>query len=299
MRCIPPRTRYSSRMLLPGSPNRFRLLFVCLAAGLLLSACGDDDTPPTTDAGLPPSDAGQPMDAGPELSYLFGPCTANEQCPGEDGICRRGAEGYAQGQCTRPCSDRTPCDDGVYHHCVVGEDGQGFCAQRCLNGADCGRSSYTCVGELPPSGGVCQTRCQVGECGEGAECNPWSGACGPVGSAPTTGGVAGEPCADPSECRSGICAGGWPGGYCVGSCRLPAGFNSSTFWAEDELPRGTCADPTDVCLPEESTARGDLGNCFRGCTDDTECRSGYTCFRTFNLQSGPRTFSRGFCRPVQ
>jgi len=269
---------------------------------LLLAACGDDASP--VDAGaIPEVDGGAP-DAGSAPSYLFGPCVSDAQCPGADGVCRGPEEGYPQGYCTRPCEDRTPCDDGVvYHHCVQGEDGESWCEQRCLNGADCGRSPYTCVGELPPSGGVCVAYCSEGDCGAGAECNPWSGQCGRAGSRPETGGVTGDPCAGAEDCRSGVClteeTNGWPGGTCVGVCLLPAGFNTNNIWAEDALPRATCPDEDSVCFPEGSAqARGDPGLCLPACESADDCRSGYTCRLSFEISSGVRTFARSFCVPA-
>src|SRR5690606_5864553 len=107
--------------------------------------------------------------AGPPLmpSELFGPCQEDWQCPGEGAICRRATDGWPGGYCTVPCEDRTPCDfNGVYHHCVTraGET-QSYCERRCLNGIDCGRTAYTCAGELPPSGGLC-----IGVCASDDEC---------------------------------------------------------------------------------------------------------------------------------
>jgi len=275
-----------------------------------LTACGDDDAPVTPDAGSP--DLGVP-DLGPPRSYLFGPCVTDAQCPGVGAVCRRASTGYPGGTCTAPCVDRTQCDDGItYHHCLQQPDGESFlCEQRCLNGIDCGRGGYTCEGDFPPSGGRCIGLCtQDANCGEGAECNTLSARCVPTGTVPTSGGSYGEPCADNAGCRTGICSReesntgaptGNNGGYCLGYCQLPPGYNSSDLFAGDTLPSGTCTGDA-VCFPAINTqADGDLGACFDGCVQDSDCREddGYFCFRTFPLSSGDaHTFTNGICYPI-
>jgi len=255
------------------------------------------------DAG--PGDAGD----GLEMSDLFEACQADWQCPGEGAVCRSAIEGYPGGYCTVPCSDRTPCDTfGVYHHCATrqGED-QAYCERRCLNGLDCGRDGYTCVGELPPSGGFCIGVCQNDEqCGGTSVCDPYSAQCAET---PTeTGAITGEPCADNDACRSGQCIAeeseggnptGWIAGYCVSNCILPLGYNNSDFFAGDALPNGGC--PGDaICWPADtaSTAQRDLGRCFDQCTADGDCREGYTCLQEIGLGGGgTSTYSNGLCVP--
>lgn len=268
---------------------------------LALAACGS--SPATPDAGavdarvLPPSE-------------LFGPCEEDSQCPGEGAICRQDDDGYPRGYCTVPCDDRTPCDAfGSYHHCVQleGQD-RSYCEQRCLNGLDCGRSGYTCVGELPPSGGVCTGVCfDDAHCSEGWECERYSGRCYPAGMAPTTGAVTGEGCDADAACRSGRCVeevgeGGAPsgflGGMCVSSCVLPTGWNSNTLYEGSVLPPGSCAGNA-VCFPTGSLTEGDLGTCFPACTSDGDCRPGLECRKQFGTASGaPATFENGVCLPI-
>ena len=275
--------------------------FASVSLLLTLVACGS----PSGDA-----DAGS-LDAHVlPPSELFGPCEEDSQCPGEGAICRRDDDGYPRGYCTLPCDDRTPCDAfGSYHHCtqLEGQD-RSYCEQRCLNGIDCGRTSYTCVGELPPSGGVCLGVCfDDAHCSEGYECERYSGRCYPAGTAPTTGAETGAPCDDDDACRSGICAtplgeGGVPTGYvqgmCVGRCLMPAGWNSNTLYDGDVLPPGTCPGNT-VCFPAGNTlSEGDLGNCLPSCTGDSDCRPGYQCANAFQLTMGPVSFDNGVCRPI-
>lgn len=254
------------------------------------------------DGGSRPSDAGTDAD-GLAISDLFGDCEEDWQCPGEGAICRTAAEGYPGGFCTNACDDRTPCDArSVYHHCVTLQDeDQSYCARRCLNGLDCGRTGYTCV--EPDDGGICIAVCSDDEdCGAGTVCDPYTALC--AAAASTAGAVTGEPCADSDGCRSGQCIGeenaggqptGWVGGYCVGNCVLPLGYNNSTVFDGDTLPAGGC--PGDaICLPADfgHGAQFDLGRCYDQCATDTDCsREGYVCL----TQLGDFSFTNGLCVP--
>lgn len=279
---------------------RVTATLLCLAWASIAWAC---------DGGSPPLDAGAQSDAGAPLpaSELFGPCQQDGQCPGEGAVCRRASEGWPGGYCTVPCEDRTPCDyRGVYHHCATrsGET-QAYCERRCLNGIDCGREGYSCEGELPPSGGVCIAVCSSdAQCGAGTTCNRFSGQCV---TTPPVGAVTGEGCARAEDCQSGRCVGeldaagvpsGWVGGYCVGNCVLPPGYNTSEFFSGSELPSGSCAGDA-VCLPNESYARGDLGTCYDQCRSADDCRAGYTCLQRIQLSQDRASFyENGLCVPA-
>jgi hypothetical protein len=275
---------------------------VLISWGIFAWGCDGGTTP--TDAMVGPQDAGRVLPP----SELFGPCVEDSQCPGEGAVCRPSSDGYPGGYCTVPCEDRTPCDyRGVYHHCAL-RDGEtrAYCERRCLNGIDCGRDGYTCVGELPPSGGYCIAVCSSDEqCGEGTICNRYSGQCqvGSVGE----GGVTGDPCNGPEDCLSGQCIGevdasgaptGWNGGYCAANCILPAGYSNSQFWVDSVLPQSTCVGDA-VCLPSNSNSRGDLGTCYDACTGDGDCRAGYTCLKDIQLGNGTvRNYENGLCVPA-
>ncbi len=297
-----------------------RAPFACSLVSILVAAtaCGDSRPPPTdggSDGGVlvvdSGSDSGQ-HDAGP--SYLFGPCTTDDQCPGPDEVCRTAADdGWAGGFCTRTCMppDRGPCDDGViYNHCLEQTDGSGsYCEQRCLNGVDCMRDGYTCVGDFGGGAGMCVPICSSDEeCGGGTQCNPWAGTCVPSGGVPTNA-VHGDPCTANADCRSEQCllerstAGtptGWNGGYCYGPCILPNGYNTNTFFDGTALPQGTCPEG-DVCFVNGSYTRGDLGACLHGCATDADCRGaeGYSCLKDFDLPSGgTSSYTNGVCLPI-
>lgn len=294
--------------------RRVLALFLCLFSSLALACGGDDDSrmepvdagPP--DMGLP--DTGPP-DAGLEMSYLYGPCVVNEQCP--SGLCRTAAEGFPEGYCSAPCEDRGPCMDpmtGVYHECALYEDGNRYCVRKCMNGAGCEREHYSCIFPNDPeiADGICYGMCGADEdCGPGASCNVYSQECVPEGTAPTTGSVTGESCAADADCRSDWCieAGsattpsGWNGGYCIGPCILPLGYNTNTFFAGEALPAGTCADD-QVCFPNGSFTRGDIGICLDSCTTDEDCRAGegYYCLKEIQLASGVASYTNGVCLPI-
>ncbi len=90
----------------------------------VLSACGDDDS-------MPPSDAGGPA------------CTASDEC--DDGLYCNGVETCSGGHCmaapTGPCLTGQTCDEAASHcttDCAVAEDadGDGVASEDC-GGADC------------------------------------------------------------------------------------------------------------------------------------------------------------------
>ena len=294
-----------------------RAAFLALSCVLAAAACGDDDRTASPDAGPSGIDAGPEIDAGfdagLEESYLFGPCVVDEQCPGDGAFCRTPDEGYPNGQCTVPCpgGDRGPCDDGFrYNHCLEQEDGSGFfCEYRCLNGADCGRDSYTCVGSFDSMGaGTCVGVCSADEdCGGTAECNVWSGNCVAAGEVPADGSETGGECTEDADCKSNDCLqpyapgfSGWVDGYCLGYCILPVGYNTNTFYDGETLPQATCAGDS-ICWPGAgSYGRGDLGVCLDGCTTDADCREddAFYCLKSIELAGGTSTYTNGVCLPL-
>jgi len=271
---------------------------------LAVVGCGDDSTPAMDDAGPVEIDAGGPGDAGPlEMSRLFGGCVADSQCPGAGAFCRTASEGFPRGSCTLPCADRGPCDDGVvFNFCQTdpNDAARGMvCQQKCLNAQDCGREGYVCLGRTDAMDGICVGYCRSDEeCGEGAECNVFSARCVAEGTAPTEGGHTGDPCANGDQCLSGTClTTDWPGGYCIGHCVLPTGYNSNTFFSEDAYPTEQCPE-NNVCYPVDSLARDNAGVCLKVCDSDADCRPEYFCDKETDLSSGStKTFTNGICFP--
>jgi len=306
---------------------------ICVLAVLLVAtaaACGDDGgTPADTgtdvlvlDSGADtgPADTGTP-DTGP--STLFGPCISDDQCPGPEAYCRTAVvDGVPGGQCVRRCAitpdgrpDRTNCEEPeeeIYHICWQFEGEEATCEERCLNGADCVRDGFTCVGQgsfgFGADVGICVPVCTSNEeCGPGAECNVYSGRCVAEGALPS-GAENGEACDTDDQCLSGNCLvgevrgspTGWTRGYCIGACILPIGYNTSTFYTDAGegagLPPGTCPEG-DACFPNGSFNRGDEGVCLEGCAVDGDCRvdQGYYCRHDFRTGSGTYTFPTGVC----
>ncbi len=290
-----------------------RLAFALLLASFstsLFAACGDDDGGGgPVDAGLP--DLGEPdMDLAP--SRLFGACERDSQCPGVGARCRRPSEGWPNGYCTVPCTppDLEPCldEDMYYNHCLTdGNTGESWCERRCLNGVDCARNGYTCVGQFPPMDqGMCVGLClSDDDCSRGEVCDPDSGRC--VGALPTTGGTIGARCGADGDCRSSSCItevdsdgfpSGFVGGACVALCVLPAGYNQNSFYSEAALPRGTCPGGA-ICFPNRSFAEGDPGLCLDECGGPADCGPGLECAKDFPLASGDvARFDNGVCLPV-
>ncbi len=274
----------------------------------------------------------------PQSSLIYGPCRADTECA--VGLtCRTEREtGIPGGICNRVCMSDKDCvlipDDGtppVDGFCppAVGTAPR-YCQRVCANGIDCERPGFTC--RVYNSGMLNETRaciavCTDESCVDGTICDHESGRCRLASTMPT-GRTLGQSCepevragspTPPAEriCRSGVCQAdfnpdsrgnpfytGWNGGYCTARCILPQGFNSSTFWGPAgmtvDLPQASC--PTGgICFPASSLARGDLGVCYMGCQQNSDCRTaeGYFCQKTVQLtQTTSRRFSNGFCIPV-
>lgn len=289
-----------------------------------------DTTPPPADVtpDKPPA----------QSSLIYGPCRATAECA-EGLTCRTEAEtGSPGGECNRTCAsdkdcvlipgDGSPPIDG-YCPAAVGSAPR-ICQRVCANGIDCERDGYTC--RVYNAGMLNQIRacipvCTDESCVNNTVCDHDSGRCTPRG-AMLTGRTLGQTCTPEMRpgsptppasaiCRSGLCQAdftpdsrgnpfytGWNGGYCVSRCILPQGFNSSTFWGAAgmtvDLPQASCP-MGGVCLPASSYARGDLGTCYKGCVNNTDCRAaeGYFCQRSIQLSATTsRRFSNGFCIPV-
>lgn len=267
-------------------------LLLALTTGLAVTAC---------DGGTAAVDAATADAATLPMSRLGGACFVDSQCPGVGATCRPAAtSGYPGGQCTAPCIDRTECDDGaVYNACVTLPGASATtCESFCRNGHDCSRPGYTCAAE-----GYCFPVCSTNEeCGAGADCDPYTGRCVATGTVPTTGALTGEACASDAACRSGTCRQaqegayitGFVGGYCQSNCRLPSGYNTSTFFDGTTLPAGTCPGTGVVCFPTATYAEGDLGVCLAECHADSDCRTGYQCVNNFT----GTPLANGVCRPM-
>ncbi|MCD6497298.1 MAG: hypothetical protein J7M25_03235 [Deltaproteobacteria bacterium] len=188
------------------------------------------------------------------------PCTQDASCLGNKCL-DEAAYGFPGGICSRDCVDGSDCASG-YDCFTYSPTNENVCLKLCSSGqsSEC-RSGYTCS-DLGTSGMICLADCAgAGDCPDTSVCNPYSGLCGaPVG----TLAVDGQPCTAGTQCESGICLDqtnySAPGGYCTSLCSLTNPF---------------C--PGDgVCIDYSGTA-ADNGSCFDGCSQQGDCRSGYTC----------------------
>lgn len=262
---------------------------------------------------------------------IYGPCDSDTEC--REGLsCRRAADtGFPGGQCNRECTRDDDCvllsaggAKPIDGYCQAADrEGHRYCGRVCPNGIDCERDGYSClgVGTGTRAANICVPICTDTSCIDGTVCNHETGRCRPADAPPLTGRALGQTCVandDPdmtagTVCQSGLCqpqvvrdSTGAPyqtgnnGGFCIGRCILPQGYNSSNLWTDPELPQSNCP-AGGVCFLYRTYAEGDVGLCYQGCAQDSDCRvdQGYGCRRTFRVSATrTRTFTRGYCAPI-
>ncbi len=181
------------------------------------------------------------------------PCQADGDCLGGKCMAEAGY-GMPGGLCTRTCSGSGDCASGF--DCFTwNATNEQVCIPLCPSGSssDC-RSGYLCAGT---SDFFCAPDCTTdSQCPDTGTCNPWSGLCEALG----TGATDGAACSAGTDCESGICITQAPDGYCTSICSLAA---------QDCPGDGVCVN--------YANGAGDMGYCFDGCSQDTDCRSGYHC----------------------
>lgn len=82
------------------------------------------------------------------------------------------------------------------------------------------------------------------------------------------GNSIGGPCTVPTECPNQICINAkayTPGGYCSKQC---------TVGQDSTCPAGS------TCVADAIS--GGIAGCFKSCTGDKDCRTGYSCTPHFN-----------------
>lgn len=183
------------------------------------------------------------------------PCTVTDQCAG--GLCfDEESTGAPGGFCSSTCESGLDCATG-FGCFLLGAD-QWYCLARCTVGANVCRSGYACIDPANLGETVCWPFCQQDvDCPTTGACDLWSGLCKEA----ATGADNGAPCLEAAGCKGGICRTDLPDGYCVSHCVLSAGL---------------C--PQDgACVDAYAGARGDVGQCYDGCLNPGDCRSGYNC----------------------
>jgi hypothetical protein len=134
-------------------------------AGVVPISMGGEDPPPMGGTGIIPLPGGQeemggaeggemtpplPPDPRVNAGWIGGPCSADRECPYENGYCITENGGYPRGMCTQDCAEFCPDLDGMpVTFCVPGVTmSGGACVQRCdptaFPGTGC-RPGYSCV----------------------------------------------------------------------------------------------------------------------------------------------------------
>ena len=262
---------------------RFFASLVALAA-----ACGGDPDPPASSYG----DA-----CGPDT-----PCTGDLSCVSE----ARFPGGYCTEVCDGTCSGDADCDDTFapplcLARCTSGDDcrdeyqcWRGGCRPPCASDGECGGAGATCRIDGVCEGAECATR---DDCGPGQACR--DGACV---EAPPDAGIEippGTPCADASDCTSGVCLPPELGGVCSLECvDAEECFVFTTEAGCSPLPTDDDGDGTPdrarpVCVPAPPGAVGvgalctsdedclarvcQDGQCSEVCDGDDDCVPGMRC----------------------
>lgn len=204
---------------------------------------------------------------GPEESPTDGKgCGCQTDCDFGQ-VCVTEQVGFPRGFCAQGCMDVADCQSGF--DCVEltpGDPDTRLCWPQCDTSKDC-RQGYVCgpfAAVLPagqaahlPTGNFCQSFCQsAADCPITKVCNNFDGSCG--GRVPEQSDI-GEACASANECIQ-ICFTDTDDGYCSAMCSL----------VDPGCPEGSACEATLVDA-------GDFGSCLKECTDASDCRTGYTC----------------------
>jgi hypothetical protein len=181
--------------------------------------------------------------------------TIGKACTAENAatVCGAGAACTA-GACSGVCLVDGDCGTGAKCNLVPFYGTLGLCSETCTQDADCNQFS--------------------GDTGR-VGCNTAQGVCGPK-VFPLSPGVVGKECADRAQCGgsaecammlgSGQQARPAPGGYCsLQGCSMSA-----------QCGGGTCTG---------SVLAG--SRCYKSCTADGDCRSGYTCQDRMSIENSP------------
>jgi len=267
------------------------LVFASLAG----VACGPGMVTPdgSTDAGISTDaapDTSPPSDASDAGVNVFKPCTGDSDCP-------RGAScnviGFPRPICLPSCTvsnERAVC--GANGACVVIQGSAGFCVPACSRGADCDAYGGACGGVRQDSrtGDVvtgCFPSCVTTAtptrpaCTMGM-CHAYLGLCTDM-AVDTSRGDNGAPCTANDQCR-GICETEFdmdpntgaqvPSGFVGGLCYSQGYYQrpGTSGFAQSNCPAGSVVVPSST-----AATTGDLGNCYKSCMTDNDCRAGYQC----------------------
>ena len=203
-------------------------------------------------------------------------CATDYDCIDELAFCQAvsGSGGYCAVQCDDPANN--DCPEGL--ECMGYQNSsKGVClppgggggtkqvGEPCQGGQEC--ESLLCVSSPGSNGGICQQGCTPGNdatCPSGQTCSPLSGAglgvC--IDGAASGSKAAGEACANPTECISGLCVGSGSGYICMDSC-TPAADDCALGFSCVTLSNGSGA-----CVPSGGGQLGDECEFNNDCQGD-------------------------------
>jgi hypothetical protein len=183
----------------------------------------------------------------------------------------------------KACASNAECGAGT---CETGEDYPGgYCSGACVADADCGGKGV-CLKDGYGSGGSCFERCTADtDCARDAsgygcvDIGAESKICAPKAD-PLPAGIVGKACTANTECATGTCAAevGLP------AVPAPGGYCSVTGCDGDDKQCGAGGE----CVTTQYGSR-----CYKGCTADTDCRTGYSC-----TQRGMGEYGAKVCFPT-
>lgn len=173
-------------------------------------------------------------------------CTADNTCRGADAVCDLAADGvFKDGYCSKPCTNHQSC--GAGGNCLTSPNStEKSCVGACNSDSDCRGQGYVCLDKN----------------------NDGLKECLATNNGP---GTYGDACAGLWECGnttpncvtniSGTAQ--FPGGYCTASCDLAV--------ANSCIGGYKCIGEGPFPFPIGS------GYCIELCTQNSDCRSGYSC----------------------
>jgi hypothetical protein len=270
--------------------NELRMILVAALCGAALTACGDDDVRPVTDAGprdlgqrdmnTPPVDQGPPVDSGSGAD--LGPAGS---CPA--GPCDLVANGCATGEGCYFLSSAT----GAAPAPMCQASGIGVTGSSCTTYSNCA-PGYTCIGATATTPGACEKYC----CDTGSSAGCPSGATCSITLTDSSGNPTGAAlCHAPSNCAifGADCA---PGE----ACTLFGGDGSTDCSEAGTLTEGQTCIYANHCVPGFGCVNsGGASTCQQLCNTTAggapACPVGQTC-NTLNIPA-PLT-NVGACSPT-
>ncbi len=223
------------------------------------------------------------------LTQVGAPCGAHNQCGSAVGLCFEqstlpsGGPAWRDGYCTQACgAGNTPCPAGS--ECVA-FNGSELCLKSCrLGSGDC-RFGYTCV-RATETLNLCVTSCTTdADCGNPAQfqCRTCDGACLPKQN---PSGQIGTLCTQSSQCGLEQFCLTFEGAGEVGICSKSCGTACTECGGDSSCH--PLADGNLYCLKDCVAGSCPAGYqcgllptgraCIPGCTENSQCPVGTTCF---------------------